>query len=49
MRMLLLQRVRINMASQALIPGHSVSRNELSWETGQRVSFPGHPGQFGTV
>jgi hypothetical protein len=48
MKMLLLRRVRINMASQALIPGHLVSRNELSRDTGQRVSIPGHPGQSGT-
>jgi hypothetical protein len=48
MRMLLLRRLRINMASQALIPGHLVSQNELSRDTGQRVSIPGHPGQAGT-
>jgi hypothetical protein len=43
--MLLLRREHINMASQELIPGLSVSRNELSRDTGQRVSVPGHPGQ----
>jgi hypothetical protein len=45
---MLLRRVRVNMASQALIPRHSVFRNEFSRDTGQRASILVHPGLSGT-